>query len=464
MKLRSRLLLSTVAAAAPPLLLLVAFDGVARHDAAEARLLELVEHRLDRPGSRQDCAADPARWAEDQEQPPRWGREGRGHRGRGRGEARGEGPGPAEAHGSPPAIYVYDADRVLLNPPGPALPAEPALEAGTGAVLEDPWYSARIRVVARPGGEPCAWVLAEGSTAPGWLGAILPPTYVWLIPTLAVLATVVLAASPTVRRIRLLTEAVRRAPAGAFEPPPPADDEIGELGAAFAEAHRAQRAQEQALRDFLANTTHDVMIPLTVLQGHLAALREGRAEALTGAMTEAQYIASLLRNLAVVARLDAARPRLERGPVELGALVDRVVARHRPVALQREIALEGGTPGEPVQVEGDVTLLEQALGNLVHNAVRHNRPGGHVAVLLEAGAGRFRLRVIDDGPGIPADRVDQLLQRGFRGEEARSRAPGGSGLGLDISRRVAELHGFGLALRPSEHGGLEAELEGPISG
>src|SRR5262249_39856395 len=109
-------------------------------------------------------------------------------------------------------------------------------------------------------------------------------------------------------------------------------------------------------------------------------------------------------------------------------------------------------------------LLEQAVSNLVYNAICHNRPGGHAALILEDDGARFRLRVIDDGPGIPEAELAHLVARGFRGNEARTRVPGGQGLGLHIAhplaRRVAKLHGFDLALRRSEYGGLEAELAG----
>lgn len=114
-------------------------------------------------------------------------------------------------------------------------------------------------------------------------------------------------------------------------------------------------------------------------------------------------------------------------------------------------------------VSGDVTLLEQAVSNLVHNAVRYNRRGGHVAVLLEEAAPTsFRLRVVDDGPGVPEDQLRRLFERRQRGDEARQRHPDSLGLGLHIAKSVAERHAFALRLGPSEHGGLEATITGPV--
>ncbi len=305
-----------------------------------------------------------------------------------------------------------------------------------------------------------------------------PPLAPRFLPVLIVLAVVLLALGPVVARIQRLTRAVRHSARERYAEPVAVEghDEVAELARAFNEAaaevrtHVARQEQrERALRDFLENTTHDLAIPLTVLQGHLSAIgarvRGGEpvsAELVAAAMDEAQYMASLANNLTTAARLESAAPAAERAPVELGSLVARVVARHRPVAGQRGIALESGVPPEPVRAVGDVTLVEQALSNVVHNAIRYNRARGHVAVLLEDdGPTRFRLRVMDDGPGMSPDDLVRLSRRRSRGEHARTRHPEGCGLGLDIARRVAEAHGWTMAMTPSEHGGLEVTFAGP---
>ena len=110
---------------------------------------------------------------------------------------------------------------------------------------------------------------------------------------------------------------------------------------------------------------------------------------------------------------------------------------------------------------GDLTLLEQALSNLVHNAIRHNHAGGHVAITLDVDGDRFELAVRDDGPGVSHAELTRLRERGFRGEEARGRD--GQGLGLAIVSRVAERHGLTFELASPEEGGLLATLSGPTS-
>ena len=105
-------------------------------------------------------------------------------------------------------------------------------------------------------------------------------------------------------------------------------------------------------------------------------------------------------------------------------------------------------------------MIEQAVSNLVYNALRYNRPGGHVAVVLEQTGERFQLRVIDDGPGVPAEQLGRLVERGFRTDAARSRAPGGQGLGLSIAQEVARQHRFAFELQSPPEGGLTVALDG----
>jgi signal transduction histidine kinase len=148
-------------------------------------------------------------------------------------------------------------------------------------------------------------------------------------------------------------------------------------------------------------------------------------------------------------------------PVSVNDLVQRVVERHWALASPRAIEIEFAVPEKPVWLDADVTLLEQAVANVVGNAVRYNRAGGHVAVVLTAiGDSEFSLRVIDDGPGVPDAELARLTERAFRGDDARRRNPEGTGLGLDIARRVAEFHRLRLEFRRSEYGGLEVEFRG----
>lgn len=380
-------------------------------------------------------------------------------------------------------LYAYDGAYRAADPEAPVFPSDlkTALVADDVAVTEASSEDGLRRplVGLRTGWDdgPCVFVLAR-ATQP-----IANPPLAGLLTTAALLAAGFLVAvwvttGSAVRRIRALTTAVRRSSAAHYETPvgPQGSDEIGELARAFDEAAAEVRghvsrveARETTLRTFVANTTHDVMLPLTVLQGHLAALQraadDGRVapEIVKDASDEAHYMASLVHNLGAAAKLEAGEALALRHPVDLNELVERVIARHRPVAGPRGIEINGAVPEPALWTAGDVTLIEQAVSNVVHNAVRYNRAGGHVAVVLEPDGARFRLRVLDDGPGVADEQLARLTERRYRADDARTRAPGGQGLGLSIAREVARRHGFALELRRREAGGLEVEFSGPTA-
>ncbi len=374
-------------------------------------------------------------------------------------------------------FFAYGADLVSANPEAPPFPEELRERLGAGEeasmLVDRPEGRQRLLAFRTADDGPCAVVLVEARAPRSGLLPALVPT---LAVTLVVIAIAFFAAGPIVRRLRRLTADVRAARRGEAPLVPDARrDEIGELSRAFAEdrAALAARMEELEQRDaaltaYIANTTHDVMLPLTVLQGHLVALRArlgaqaGDARTVELALEESHYLASLVRNLSAAARLDAGLPETERRPVELGPLIERVAARHAPIAAQRDVELTHAAPSAAGTVRGDLTLLEQAVSNLVHNAVRYNEAGGHVAVLLETEDGAFTLTVVDDGPGVDDDALARMAQRRFRSDEARSRHPSGLGLGLAITNDVAERHGFALRFdRPAE-GGLRARLTGPL--
>jgi len=395
-------------------------------------------------------------------QPELLGRPGR------RGRGRGRGPGRVAD------IYAYDASYVAARADAPTL------DDAMRAELETEGYAWRevsgrggrdmLQVALRTVDEgPCSVVLVERPTAP-FEAPLWPP----LLFSLLAIAAAFAAAGPLVRRVRRLTAAALAAQRGEPFEPDQGADEIGALSRAFA-ADRAELARrnealerrERALTRFVSNTTHDVGIPLTVLQGHLVALRQrlGKSEdgiVLGKALEEAHYIGALIRNLAAAAKLDDPDGLLVREPVDLTQLVERVAQRHEPLARAKGLSLDFATPGSPVVLEGDLTLLEQAVGNLVHNAVRYNDGGGHVAILLEADGGRFEIRVVDDGPGVAEADLARLGERRFRSEEARTRRPTGTGFGLSIARDVAERHGLVLTFANGEPKGLVATLSGRL--
>lgn len=420
----------------------------------------------------------PLREGPPREGPPRDGPPGEGPLGdgpQGLASRRPEPSGSDESRVVPFHLFAYDSTFRSANSRAIEFPTRlrTQLEAGALQATEKrAWQGhdyrfAAVRMDWDTG--PCTIALGWRPLPPSRLSANQVATAASV--ALGLIATVFLAAGPLVARLRRLRDEVRASSESGYTAgiSVQGNDEIAQLAGEFDRAAREVRVRldevrdrERALRDFVSDTTHDVMIPMTVLQGHLADLRRSGTDgaSLGDAIGEVQYVTSLLRNLSTTAKLAAGEFEPDLRPVDLGELVQRVVARFTPLARERGIELNHGVPEAGTSVRGDVTLLEQAVGNLVHNAVRYGRSGGHAAVLLTGTDPGFELRVIDDGPGIPESRIAELSARASRSDEARSRHPEGQGLGLSIAFQVAARHGFELSLGESPEGGLEAILRG----
>jgi signal transduction histidine kinase len=475
-RLRTRTAITTLLVAAAMLVVMAWlktwFTEQATADALAGGVVDLM-----RRGGRAACERAPATWQVRPLAIPLPG-----------GEVRADGPIvfplPASITEESPrgvGTFAYDANLVASNPAAPRIDEElreriARERLATRRVAgRPPFLEVLVRMPWRDG--PCALILVrrpELRPDESWLEVL--PIRIWVPVLLLVVVAVALGLGPAVRRIRRLTLEVGAAANASYQPniTVRGTDEIGDLARAFRDAGReirsrmeAQERRERTLREFVDNTTHDVMTPLTVLQGHLAAIADhavpGQRERIHSAMDEAHYMASLVHNLSLAARLEAGEPDLSREPIDLGALIERVVARHHPIARNHDVSLERATPEVPLCSSGDVTFVEQALSNLVLNAIQHVEPGGHVAIALDrVEQDRFSIKIIDDGPGMPAADLDRVLERGLRGNQARSRAPNGRGLGLDIVHRVVRLHGWALTLATIEPHGLTVTIAGPL--
>jgi two-component system OmpR family sensor kinase len=229
--------------------------------------------------------------------------------------------------------------------------------------------------------------------------------------------------------------------------------EVGRMGAALntmlshiESALDARHRSEQQVRRFVADVSHELRTPLSTIQGYAELTQRSEhtdAAAYRHAMakveTESDRMSALVDDLLLLARLDAGRP-LERTDVDLTRLAVEAVNDIRIVDGERRWRLS--LPDEPVHVVGDEQRLRQVVANLVANARRHTGPGTTVTVSASVADGgtSARLRVHDDGPGMPETLRGKEFERFSRGDSSRTRASGGSGLGLSIVKAIVEAH------------------------
>ncbi len=213
------------------------------------------------------------------------------------------------------------------------------------------------------------------------------------------------------------------------------------------------------------NIAHDLRTPVTRARARLedAAAHAADADELRAATERAvadlDGVMTVFEALLRIAEIEAGARRSAFAPFDAAPLLLNLAELYEPAAEERGLQLSAGPDG-PLPVLGDAALVQQALANLLDNAVKFSPPGGQVQLRGGAFDGRVRLSVSDEGPGIPeADRA-RAGERFFRGEAARQTP--GFGLGLALARAVAVLHGGALLLEETRPG-LRAALDLPAA-
>jgi heavy metal sensor kinase len=224
-----------------------------------------------------------------------------------------------------------------------------------------------------------------------------------------------------------------------------ADDELKQLADSFDDmVSRLDDAFAQQ-RQFVADASHELRTPLTALQLTIDAVRsdptateQDYRDVAESAASATSRMRRLVEDLLALAERDLPLPHTM---VALSSLAESVVDEMEPVAAQRQVTMRSTVPASAVAV-GDQLSLRRALTNLVENAIRYSRPGGHVVVdASPAPGGHVAVSVTDDGIGIPAEGLPHVFDRFYRVDKSRSRAEGGSGLGLSIVAKIAREHG-----------------------
>lgn len=217
-------------------------------------------------------------------------------------------------------------------------------------------------------------------------------------------------------------------------------DELGSLADSLnAMLARLERSYADQRR-FVADASHELRTPVAIVRGNVDLLRSGllsqqdAAESLTMIETEAARMSRLLDELLSLARLEGAVREFQ--PLDVGTMLHEGAARARKLG-NRAISV---TCAKDMWVNGDPDLLDQALVNVLRNAVAHTTEGGHIVLSCVASSRVALISVTDDGPGIPQSDLDRIFDRFYRAQGPRPGGGGGAGLGLAIAKRLVDLH------------------------
>ena len=207
------------------------------------------------------------------------------------------------------------------------------------------------------------------------------------------------------------------------------------------------KQMQKAQREFVANVSHELKTPLTSIMGFIETLKEGvedpkeRGRFLGILSDQAGKLHTLIDDLLSLSRLDSDRESLKKQPVDLAGLGAKLFRSFDPALGAKRLEARTELPEKPFHVTAEPRLLEQALTNLIDNAIKYNKDGGWVTLSASRADGAARIRVEDTGIGIPKEDLDRIFERFYRVDKSRSRELGGTGLGLAIARDVAERHG-----------------------
>ena len=236
------------------------------------------------------------------------------------------------------------------------------------------------------------------------------------------------------------------------------EDELSELGRHFNDMAAQLEQVERRRRELIGDVAHELRTPLTAIKGSMEGLIDGvlpaTPETFEQIHREAGRLNRLVDDLQELSRAEAGAASLDLQRVDLVKIIQNLLKRLGPQFEGQEIRLEAHMPHEPLAVMADPDRIEQVLLNLLTNALNYSSRGGGVEVNARRTGHMAEVAVRDNGIGIPSEHLAHIFDRFYRVDKSRSRARGGSGIGLTIARQLVENHG----------GSIRADSEGEGKG
>jgi signal transduction histidine kinase len=235
---------------------------------------------------------------------------------------------------------------------------------------------------------------------------------------------------------------------------------FNEMAARLQQAEDERRELEKLRRDLIAWTSHDLRTPLTSMRVMAEALIDGvvedeatRQRYYRSIQAEVVALNGLIDDLFELAQIDAGGLKLDKSSVSLTDLISDTIKGFSPICEQKQVQLVGQVGPDLEAVTMDASRIGRVLLNLVNNALQHTPSGGRIDVQASVGSGEVTVTVTDSGPGFNPDDLPRVFERFYRGEQARSRATGGAGLGLAIASGIVTAHDGRIWAENAEEGG-----------
>jgi signal transduction histidine kinase len=306
-------------------------------------------------------------------------------------------------------------------------------------------------------------VLFVALLAGGFIGAMFgregyshPGFPFFLFPILVVIL-IAIAVGGGVRRMTRpmnnLIDAARRIESGDYSAQVPewGSPDIRSVARAFNSMSARLKSMDEQRRSFLADVTHELRTPLSVIRGQAEAIADGvypaDAAHLAPILDATEALDRLVEDLRTLVQTDAGNLVLHREPTDLGALVHDTVESFRAQAEAAGVSLATDIADKMPNVEVDPARIRQVIGNLLSNAIRHTPSGGSIKVVVGSSGDQLTITISDTGEGIPAELLPHVFERFVKGPSST-----GSGLGLAIARDIIGAHSGRVEIRSSGPG------------
>jgi signal transduction histidine kinase len=264
---------------------------------------------------------------------------------------------------------------------------------------------------------------------------------------LVALVTSTLLARRIAQPIRALAEAARGLAGGRYSArvPPQGPEELRELAGAFNSMAARLESEDRRRRELMADIAHELRTPIATIEGYVEAVADGAIpnDAATWATIEeaGRRMRRLVEDLAMVTAAEEGRVELRRGRLDPSTVLRTAADAARPLALTAGVTLTVRVDGGLPALDADPERIGDVLAAVLDNALRHTPAGGSIELSAGAVPAGVVLRVADSGEGIAREHLPRVFERFFRVDPSRSRAHGGSGIGLAVSRALVTAMG-----------------------
>jgi histidine kinase len=253
--------------------------------------------------------------------------------------------------------------------------------------------------------------------------------------------------------VRRIMQASQRIAAGHYQERVPVDDkyqttdrdELGLMALSFNQMADELEQTEARRRQLIGDVSHELRTPLTTIKGYLEGLEDGmlppEPETYQAMVREAGRMQRLVADLQELSRVEAGAYELDKKWLSIQSVIESTLHRLNKQYDEKQIALQIDVADDLPQIQADEIRLEQVLINLASNALQYTPAGGKIVISARQDHDWLVISVQDNGVGIPEKDLPFIFDRFYRVDKSRSRAGGGSGIGLTIARHLVEAHG-----------------------